>query len=127
MKRDRFWVQNALAAAALGVTGQALMCFGKAEGGIDPFLLGLFLWGSLPFVVSMAIAWWGSPYLGFFLALGGIAGNVATYVSVFASPHSSTAAIGMLFMPVVSLFLFLPVGLAVGLFIRWSAQNRPAP
>jgi hypothetical protein len=44
--------------------------------------------------------------------------DLMTFHSVFISPQSSTAGLAMLFAPMWNLFLFVPLGAAVGRWVR---------
>jgi len=116
----------ALVAVATGMVGQAIMCFGNAEGPLSLFVVGLFAWGCTPYLASLAIARWGHPSYGFFAAAACMGGDLLTYLSVFVNPESSTAAIGLLFAPIANLFFFLPLGAVIGHLNKRLAERAPA-
>jgi hypothetical protein len=88
-------------------------------------LAGVILWPSLPYVLCVvALRYWGpmAAIGGGLVALGLDAASV--YI-VFIRPASSTAPLALLFVPLYSLVVFTPLGLAVGrLTDRWRRSRR---
>ncbi len=80
--------------------------------------LGRIVWSWLPYLVCLLIAVGRRnpviPLCGAFLPL---IMDLILYDSVFIHPTSSTAAIGLLFMPLYNLALFMPLGLLIGFFL----------
>lgn len=102
----------------------------RAEGPVGPFLFGLLAWSCLPYV-SAALAslrptltW---PALGY--AAGALGGDVFMHYSVFIAPKSSTAALGLLFMPLWNLLLLGPMGALLFWAVRrvYRSRNAGAP
>ncbi len=89
----------------------------KADGDWSFFMLGLFAFSLSPYALAAAVGWWFKPAalplaLGF--AAAALAGDLYMHYAVFIAPKGSTAAIGLLFMPVWNLMLLGPVGALVG-------------
>ena len=104
----------ALAACGLGVALHAYTALGKAEGGFSAFLLGLFVWSCLPYAIAALVATRGKrPAIALGAALGALAGDLFMHYSVFVAPKGSTAALGLLVMPLWNLLLLAPAGAAV--------------
>jgi len=79
------------------------------------FVAGLWLWSCLPYAVLAGVALWRrlpAPALGG--ALAALAADLYMHHSVFIAPASSTAAVGLVFMPLWNLVLFGPVGAMLG-------------
>jgi hypothetical protein len=102
------------AAAAVGISLQAYVCFFNADGPLSTFSIGLFVWSAVPYLACLAISKLVGPDYGFYGVLACLLGDGLTYYSVFVNPTSSTAAIGLLFSPMVNLVFFLPIGMFVG-------------
>jgi hypothetical protein len=83
--------------------------------------VGVILWPSLPYVLcAVALRVWGPA-----AAIGGSAvalglDAVSVYV-VFIHPTSSTAPLVLLFVPLYSLVIFTPLGIAAG---RLTGRRR---
>ena len=114
-------------AVALGVGFQAYLCFFIADGPVSNFLIGLFAWGSVPYLACIVISRHLGPDYGFYGVLACLLGDGLTYYSVFVNPTSSTSAIGLLFSPLVNLAFFLPIGLFVGHLNKRLSEQSPAP
>ena len=87
----------------------------KADGGWSLFVVGLFAFSLTPYGVAAILARFGrmaSSALGF--AVGALIGDLYMRYSVFIAPKGSTAALGLLFMPMWNLLLIGPVGALVG-------------
>jgi hypothetical protein len=105
----------ALLTAVGGIVLHAFTVLFKAEGGASLFLLGLFLWSCAPYAICIFLALRGTSFLS---ALGGAAlalcADCYMFWSVFLHPKSSTAALGLLFMPLWNLVVFMPLGMLIG-------------
>lgn len=110
----------------IGIALQALVCFVGAEGPIEAFLVGLFLAGIVPYLISLLIVWrWPGRAVGaFVIAVVALFVNADVDYRVFFAPTSSTEAIGLVFAPVLSLVIGLPAGLACELAASWLRRNR---
>lgn len=130
MTISRFPKWIAALASFVGIFLHAYTSFFKATGGLSTFTVGLFIWSSLPYVLCLLISLVGKgrPFLGFCGATLAFVGDLNTYYSVFVLPTSSTAAIGLLFSPLVGLFFWVPLGVLVGYVIgRWLDRKAAVP
>ena len=101
----------------------------KADGDWSLFVVGLFAFSLTPYAVAAMLARFGrmaSGALGF--AVGALIGDFYMHYSVFIAPGGSTAALGLLFMPLWNLLLIGPLGALVGwaiarLISRQSRRN----
>ena len=116
----------ALATCGLGVALHAYTALFKAEGGFSTFLVGLVVWSCLPYAVAALVATRGKrPAIALGAALGALAGDLFMHYSVFVAPKGSTAALGLLFMPLWNLLLLAPAGAVVAWALaRWRRQAR---
>lgn len=83
----------------------------KAQGGWSLFGVGLFVYSLTPYTVAAALAVFrptARSAAGF--AAGALLGDLFMHYSVFIAPKGSTAALGLLFMPIWNLFLLGPIG-----------------
>jgi hypothetical protein len=101
----------------------------KTEGGLTSFLVALVLWSCLPYAVSAALAMLQRTQV---FGLGGaaacLAADVFMHYSVFIAPKGSTAAMGLLFMPLWNLLALGPAGAAIAwCFFKLSARRSNAP
>lgn len=101
----------------------------RAEGGAKAFLIGLVLLSFSPYVIAAALA---LSHRGKVLGLGGAAASILAdiymHYSVFVEPKGSTAALGLLAMPIWNLLAIGPAGaglLWVG--VKLFARNHKAP
>ena len=97
----------------------------KAEGGWSLFVLGLLGFSITPYLV----AWFLGRYqraVGFGLgfAAAALLGDLYMHYSVFINPKGSTAALGLLFMPIWNLLLLGPIGGGVGWVSAKVAKKR---
>ena len=115
----------ALATCGLGAALHAYTAPFKAEGGAPAFLAGLFVWSCLPYAVVALVATWGrQPVIAFGAALGALAGDLFMHYSVFVAPKGSTAALGLLFMPLWNLLLLAPAGAVLAWALaRWGRRG----
>ena len=111
----------ALAACGLGVGLHAYTALFKAEGGFSAFLVGLVVWSCLPYAIAALVATRGRrPAIALGAALCALVGDVFMHYSVCVAPKGSTAALGLLFMPLWNLLLLAPAGAAVAwALVRW--------
>ena len=85
-----------------------------AEGGMSGFLVGVFLWSCLPYAVaSLLPSIQVKPGIPAGFAFGTLFGDLFMHYSAFISPKGSTAALGLLFMPLWNLALLGPLGALV--------------
>lgn len=112
----------ALALCGAGVVLHLYTALFKAEGGMgaSAFLVGLFLWSCAPYAIAALLArgrrvWWG---LG--AAAACLAADVFMHYSVFVAPKGSTAALGLLFMPLWNLLVVGPAGALLFRLVHWA-------
>ncbi len=87
----------------------------KADGSWSLFVLGLLGFSIAPYLV----AWFLGRYqravgVGLGFAAAALLGDLYMHYSVFIEPKGSTAALGLLFMPIWNLLLLGPIGGLVG-------------
>ena len=106
----------AVLAPCLGVLLHTYISFFEASKGPNAFTLGLLVWASVPYLICLIIAFSGSErsFLGFCGATAALLGDLWTYYSVFIASTSSTSAISLLFAPMVSLVVWVPLGVFLG-------------
>lgn len=106
--------------AILGPLFHAYIALFKLDGGVSNFTLQLLAWSSLPYVVALLLVWRiRRPMIPLMGVIPPLVMDVANYYSVFIRPTSSTAAIGLLWIPLWNLVLFMPAGL----FLGWAISN----
>jgi hypothetical protein len=118
----------ALTICCAGVLLHLYTAMFRAEGGVNAFLIGLVLLSCSPYVIAAALA---LTSRGKLLGLGGAAvsfiADIYMHYSVFVAPKGSTAALGLLAMPIWNLLAIGPAG-AVLLWIGFKlfARNHKA-
>jgi len=125
MKSKSFTVAVAIVAIFGGLSLQTYQLVFLSDGPMNSFLLGLIAWSIAPYIICGVILFgfhrsWPSA-IGSFLVL---AADLAMHHSVFIKPAGSTAAVGLVFMPIVNLAFILPVGLLIGWFVSRSAKTN---
>lgn len=100
----------------------------KAEGGMDAiaFLLGLLLWSCTPYAIAAALAGGHRAVWGLGAAAACLAADLFMHYSVFVAPKGSTAALGLLFMPLWNLFVIGPVGALLCWLVQRVLRRRGA-
>ena len=110
-------------AIAVSALGAVLHLYENLAKSTEPSV-GWFLWALVPYVLCLAV--WarsgtGAPALaGVLLAL---ALDLYMHYGVFIHPTSSTAALGMIFIPLWSAILVCPVAM----LLAWLAVRRRSP
>lgn len=115
-----------LVIVALGVALHVYTFALKAEGGVSLFAVGLFCWCIAPYVLAAAVGW-RHLHAGIAAAYAAAAlvGDVWMHHAVFIAPRSSTAALGLLFMPLWNLLVLGPAAaLMAWLAVRRLARQR---
>ena len=106
----------ALVAAGVGLHGYTAVF--EAADGVDAFVVGLFAWSCLPYLLCLWVGRRGKSPLPGVLGSGAVlVVDSVFFYSVFVSPQSSTAAIGLLFAPLVNLIAAVPLGMLVGFLL----------
>lgn len=92
----------------------------KADGGLSAFTLALLAGSALPYALCLLVATFGRRPLHAAVAATFCLGlDLFIYRSVFISPTSSTAALGLLIAPFANLLVMAPAGfLATTLVLR---------
>jgi hypothetical protein len=93
------------------------------------FSVGFWLLSLSPYIAASCLYFWArKPHAAAgALVLPGLfdAGN---YYSVFVDPTSSTSALGMVFVPILNIAVFVPTGTAVGWWVgRRIAMTNDMP
>jgi hypothetical protein len=118
-----------LALSGAGVVLHLYTVFFKAEGGMDAiaFLIGLLLWSCTPYAIAALLARGRHAVWGLGAATACLVADGFMHYSVFIAPEGSTAALGLLFMPLWNLLVIGPVGaLLFWLAYRILARQRGA-
>jgi len=96
----------------------------KSQGGPSIFLLALGLASMIPYGLAYLVGTRSkTAAAGLGAACACLAGDLFMHYSVFVTPKGSTAALGLLFMPVWNLFLIGPSGAIVGWTIHRALQR----
>ena len=114
-----------LALAVVGGIALHSYEFTVATGsGTSSFAFWLLVWSVLPFAVAFALS---QSRVGQARAAGyawaSLLGSIYMHLSVFVQPTASTAALGLLFMPLWNLLLLGPVGLLVVWGLKASSSS----
>jgi len=83
----------------------------KAEGGASAFLFGLVLLSCLPYAIAAVLTLSRrGKLLGLGAAAASLLADIYMHYSVFVTPKGSTAALGLLLMPIWNLVAIGPAG-----------------
>lgn len=112
-------------AIVAGLSLQTYQIVFLSHGPVDAFLLKLLLRSCAPYLVCAFVLFalhrpWPAAVAGWLVLVA----DAYMHYSVFISPESSTAALGLVFLPPVNLVAILPAGLLVGWFIGWHISRR---
>ncbi len=114
----------ALTICCTGVILHLYTAMFRAEGGANAFLIGLVLLSCSSYVIAAVLA---LSRRGRLLGLGGAAASLLAdiymHYSAFIAPKGSTAALGLLVMPIWNLLAIGPAG-AVLLWIGFKLLAR---
>ncbi len=96
------------------------------DAGALAFTLGLLAWSWFPYLLCPMVAYvakrGAAPALAAGGAIAALGPDLFTFHAVFVAPTSSTAAIALLFTPLINLLVMLPLGmLAAYLLLRVRA------
>jgi hypothetical protein len=126
MKRVEFMASKAITQITLIVCGAGVLLHlytvtFKSEGGVSALLVGLLLLSRSPYAVAAALS---RSHRGRLLGLGGAAvswlADISMHYAVFVAPKGSTAALGLLVMPIWNLVAIWPAGAV----LLWFAHKR---
>jgi hypothetical protein len=110
----------------LGVALHLYTAAFEVEGGASAFLLGLVVFSVLPYAVAALLPRLRvSRVAASGYAFGALAGDAFMHYSAFVAPKGSTAALGLLFMPLWNLLLVGPAAalIAWGVAVRFGARR----
>ncbi|HSD37191.1 MAG TPA: hypothetical protein VLC92_06760 [Rhodocyclaceae bacterium] len=100
-----------LAVCVAGVALHAYTVLFAVDKGPNRFTLILFACASLPYLLCAFLGLRFKRYQpAFGAALAALVADGWMFHSVFIAPGSSTAALGLLFMPILNLFVIAPLG-----------------
>lgn len=115
----------ALALCAIGVALHLYTMAFKSSNGLNFFLIALFVWSCAPYALAAVLA---RGTRGQALAVGAAAaclvGDAVMHYEVFVAPKGSTAALGLLFMPLWNLIAIGPFGALLAWVARRLAADR---
>jgi hypothetical protein len=114
---------------AAGVLLHAYTTLVAAAGPVEAFHLGLLAWSCLPYLVAALLPRFGAaPSTAAGFALGALLGDLYMHYAVFIAPKGSTAALGLLFMPLWNFLVLGPLGaLAVRAGVRLLGRPDATP
>lgn len=103
---------TALTLCSAGVALHLYTALFKAEGGSGAiaFLIGLLLWSSAPYAIAAVLARGRHVVWALGAAAACLAADLFMHYTVFFAPKGSTAALGLLFMPLWNLVVIGPAG-----------------
>ena len=103
----------------LGVCLHIFTVFVNSSEGITSFSLGLMAWSIVPYIICLLILRSvGTPIKATGASLLILIMDAWIYAEVFIIPSSSTAAIGLIFMPFWNMVLVIPIGCFFGWLIE---------
>ncbi|WP_334189442.1 hypothetical protein [Noviherbaspirillum sp.] len=101
----------ALAVSGVGLALHLYTVIFKAGGELSFFLVALFLWSCAPYAVGAGLSWFVRTQVIAFGAVSAcLVADAFMHYSVFIAPKSSTAALGLIFMPLWNLVAVGPLG-----------------
>jgi hypothetical protein len=111
-----------LAATGFCLHSYTMLFLGDYRAGtfLFGFALSLWLWSLLPYAAGLLLYWklfWQLKAVGWLICV--LIMDLLMHRAVFIEPESSTAALGLLFMPLWNLLVVGPAGALLG----WLAQR----
>lgn len=97
--------------------------FWKSSDPFSSFSIGLLVWSLFPYV-AIIIASRKALYGGLCAGVVVFLFDLFMHLEVFVWPSSSTAALGLLFMPLWNLVLFIPLSFLAGYFIEKRLKKK---
>lgn len=89
------------------------------------FSIPFWLWSMSPYLVAGALLWlFHQPQAATGAVVIPPIFDAANFYSVFVAPESSTAGLGMIFVPMWNLLVFVPVGGGIGWWIGRRLRQR---
>lgn len=113
------------AGAALHLYTVVFKAAGGEEGaGASAFLIGLWVFSCAPYAISawLARGRWAAWALG--AAAACLVADLYMHYSVFVAPAGSTAALGLLFMPLWNLVIIGPAGALLAGAVHWAWRRK---
>ncbi len=110
---------TAIGVISLGVVLHLYTGFFRGDGGFDLFKAKLLFFSCVPYFICTIIVFLKKDDIivlfgaGFPLVL-----DLFMHYSVFINPTSSTAALGLLFMPIWNIVVFMPLGFLFGFCLK---------
>jgi hypothetical protein len=87
--------------------------------GISKFSLGVMAWSIVSYIICLIILnSFGIPVKALIAGLFILIMDIWVHVDVFLSPSGSTAAVGLLFIPLWNMVLIIPIGCFLGWLIE---------
>jgi hypothetical protein len=82
------------------------------------FSVGFWLLSLSPYIAAACLYFWArKPHSAAGALVLPVLFDAGNYYSVFVDPSSSTSALGMIFVPIFNLAVFVPIGAAVGWWV----------
>ena len=100
-----------------GIVLHMTTAFIKSSGPVSAFSIGLLIWSLFPYL-AISLAYKKGRYGALCAAIVVLSFDIEMYMEVFVRPKSSTATLGLLFMPLWNLVIIIPVSFLVGYFIE---------
>ena len=97
--------------------------FWKSSDPFSSFSIGLLVWSLFPYV-AIIFASRKAFYGGLCAAIVVFLFDLFMHLEVFVWPSSSTATLGVLFMPLWNLVLFIPLSFLAGYFIEKRLKKK---
>ena len=125
--------RSALTLCGAGVALHLYTVVFKATGGegdgAGAFLIGLWVYSCAPYAISAWLARGRRAAWGLGAAAACLVADLYMHYSVFVAPAGSTAALGLLFMPLWNLLIIGPAGalLAGAVHGAWRRRTGAAP
>ncbi|MBM7061924.1 hypothetical protein JQX08_14530 [Pseudomonas sp. UL073] len=110
------WIKPAiLLVVALGAALHFYIAAFKSSSGLNTFSVALMFWAWVPYAVCLWLkAALKNPLMPLLAACLILLVDGFAYFQVFVAPTSSTAALALLFAPLVNLLLVIPLGVLLG-------------
>lgn len=113
----------ALCAAGMALHAYTAVFKASADAGAIAFLVGLWIWSCAPYGACALLVRWRRPVWGGGAAAASLAADLFMHYSVFIAPKGSTAALGLLFMPLWNLLIIGPAGALVFGLVSWGRRS----
>lgn len=122
------FTKSTLVLCGAGVALHLYTVIFKAAGGEGvgayAFLIGLLFFASAPYAVAAWLARGRRVVWGLGVAAACLVADLYMHYSVFVAPAGSTAALGLLFMPLWNLLAIGPAGALLAGIVHWALRAR---